>query len=348
MRVHSLRAVLFGALVVVAVPRAARADGPADVATAKDLFDCGRDLRARGDCAEALPLFQKAYVLYPVGLGSLRNIAVCQESLSHFAAARTTWLELRRAAASSDDAKYAGWGDDADCAMARLAPKVAAVTVDVAVGDEGEAPRAPTPEDGILVTIDGDPLPRERLGAAVDHDPGIVVVRAEGASLYAPDEETVTLNAGEARHITLRVALAAAAQAPTPRPQADDAAPTPEPESPASHGSPLRAAAWVSAGIGVAGLAGTAVAFGLRQTALASLNSECPGHASGPCPVSEHDAVTSDINRGQTASTLLNVFLVAGIAGSVASLVLFTVGHSTPHPSAVLLTPAGVSAAGSF
>jgi hypothetical protein len=345
-RVHSLRAIAFGALVLVAAPRAARADGAPDAAGAKDLFDRGRDLRARGNCADALPLFQRAYALYPPGLGSLRNIAVCQEVLGHFASARSTWLELRRAVSSTDDPKYAGWGEDADRAMAHLAPKVAALTVDVAVVDAGEVPRPATPEDGIVVSVDGKPLPPERLGAPVDHNPGTIVVRAEGPTLATPDEEIVTLGAGDAKRLTLRVALATAP--PSPKPAADEEAPPPVLDAPAQGASPVRTAAWVALGVGVAGLAGTATSFVLRQSALSDLNAACPGHASGPCPASSRDAVNSALQRGQTASTLLNVFLAAGIAGTAASFVLFTVGRSTPHASAVVITPAGVGATGTF
>ncbi|HEY8089995.1 MAG TPA: hypothetical protein VIF09_19170, partial [Polyangiaceae bacterium] len=50
-------------------PAVALADPVAD---AKDLFTRGRELRTRGDCTGALPLFRKAYELYPAGLGSER------------------------------------------------------------------------------------------------------------------------------------------------------------------------------------------------------------------------------------------------------------------------------------
>jgi hypothetical protein len=60
------------------------ADPPAE---AKELFAHGRESRLRGDCAGAIPLFQKAADVYPAGLGSLRNIAECEETLGRYAAA---------------------------------------------------------------------------------------------------------------------------------------------------------------------------------------------------------------------------------------------------------------------
>src|ERR1700761_8656544 len=75
-------------------PRAARADSAAE---AKELFGHARELRGHGDCAGAVPLFRKAYEMYPAGLGSLRNLAECEESLQKFASARHAWLDLKQA-----------------------------------------------------------------------------------------------------------------------------------------------------------------------------------------------------------------------------------------------------------
>src|ERR1700723_2508385 len=134
---RSLSAALLGALLASAPPCVAWADGAADAASAKDLFERGRDLRSHGNCADALPLFQKAYALYPPGIGSLRNIAVCQEALGHVASARAAWL-----------------------------------TVDLSVLDSSGAATHTSASDGVGVSIDGRPLAKERLGAAIEHDPG--------------------------------------------------------------------------------------------------------------------------------------------------------------------------------
>ena len=48
---------------------------------AKDLFARGRELRNKGDCANASPLFYKAWRIFPSGLGNLRNYAECEEQL---------------------------------------------------------------------------------------------------------------------------------------------------------------------------------------------------------------------------------------------------------------------------
>jgi hypothetical protein len=69
----------------------------ADPLAAKDLFAQARWRRLQAQCARSLPLFRRANDMYPAGLGSLRNIAECEEELGHFASARRAWLDLQRA-----------------------------------------------------------------------------------------------------------------------------------------------------------------------------------------------------------------------------------------------------------
>jgi hypothetical protein len=69
----------------------------ADPLDAKDMFAQARGLPLQGQCARSLPLFRRAYAMYPAGLGSLRNIAECEEELGHFASARRAWLDLQLA-----------------------------------------------------------------------------------------------------------------------------------------------------------------------------------------------------------------------------------------------------------
>jgi hypothetical protein len=352
-KVHSLHAALFGGLMALALPWDARADGGTEAANApnaqgapnpgaaKDLFERGRDLRARGDCAGALPFFQKAYAVYAPGLGSLRNIAVCQEALGHFASARDAWAELKRAVGASTESKYAGWSDDADHAIARLAPKVARVTIDLAVVDPGGEPAS---TDGVDVTIDGQALTKDRVGDPIDRDPGTFVVRAAGAGLLAPDEQTVVLAAGESKHVPLRVTLAAA---PPPRsPGAEPSAAVGEREEHGHHGSTARTGAWVALGIGVAGVAGAVASAVVRQSALSDVNANCGGNLAA-CDASKQSTVTSEMNRGRTASTLLTVFGAVGIVGIGTGITLFTI--SRPQAQAALtLSPTGVGAVGTF
>lgn len=356
MRVSSLStALLVGALAAGAAPRSARADSGADVESAKELFEHGRNLRAHGNCADALPLFQKAYSLYPAALGSLRNVAVCDEALGRSTSARAAWLELRRALVGNSDPKYAGWSDDADHAVLRLAPKVATLTVDVVVAGSPSNPGRPAaPADGIDVTVDGHALGREQLGAAIERDPGRVVVRAVGASGVTPEEVTLTLGAGETRRIALRVLIASASPERVASATTAEAAAGPEPQpqpapAAATHHSSLRTGAWVAFGAGAAGLLGTAISFSMRQSALSALGRDCQWYATMACDPASQASVTSDVNQGRTATTLLNVFGTVALAGVTTGVVLYTLSaRDSGHKTAFVVTPTSAAAVGAF
>jgi hypothetical protein len=345
-RFHSLGVVLFGAVVATASPsmaRAANTTDAADAASAKDLFEHGRDLRARGNCADALPLFQKADSVYPPGLGSLRNTAVCQETLGRFASARGSWLELRRAVAASNDTKYAGWLEDCDRAASRLAPKVARLTTDLSVFAAGGQA---TGNDDVDVTVDGQPLSRDRLGVAIEHDPGSYVVRATGAAVSVPGQETIDLAAGDDKRVSLRVTVTRPSS-----PLADEeAAGEPAPSSRNEEGgSPaMRTAGWIAIGAGGVGIVGAAVSLVLRQSALGNLKNSCPDYAKAPCNPSFQSTVTSDVKLGRTASTLLTVFGIMGGAGAIAGIALLTASGPHRTQTALVLTPTGVGAEGTF
>jgi hypothetical protein len=333
-RFHSLAVVLCGAVVAGTVPSVARAQdavsapGEVSAASAKDLFERGRDLRGRGDCAGALPLFQKAYALYPLGLGSLRNIAVCQELLGRFASARDSWLELKRAVSGNNDSKYAGWNEDADRAVSRLAPKVARLTTDLTVLSPGGDP---TPDAPVDVTIDGQPLARDRVGVAVEHDPGAYVVRASGPGVSTPDQQTILLAAGDNKRVALRVtaSLPSASSSPSSDASAPALAVTPSRDQPSA--SPMRTAGWIALGLGGAGLVGAVASFVV-----------------GPCAPSSRSTVLSDVSRGKTASTLLTVFGAVGVVGVITGVALVTSSRSHSAQTALVLTPTGVGAMGTF
>src|SRR4029077_10004982 len=186
-------------------PSAAHADDGA--ADAKDLFAQGRQLRAHGDCTNAIPLFRRAYEVYPVGLGSLRNLAECQEAIGHFASAHGTWLDLGRALLQHAEPRYAGWAQDAERGAARAASKVATLTVEVTGTPPGAAPGDP---DGLEVTLNGEALSPSLLGTALERDPGKVLIRVTGRQIGAPREQWVELSEGQVRRVVVDLSVAPA------------------------------------------------------------------------------------------------------------------------------------------
>jgi hypothetical protein len=331
------------AVAICVAPSVVRADPASD---AKDLFARGRDLRAAGNCADAVSLFRKASDLFPSGLGSLRNLAECEEQLGHFASSRRAWLDLKRALVTEDAHKYDGWSQDAENAATRLAPKVTHLTVDVNAVDPGGAT---ADASALEVTLDGEPLPIALLGTSLERDPGRHVVRVSGARVHDPQQKVVDLLTGDAVRVALRVVVASAKVDPNdvvPAAQsaqgvrgaaaADDDA--------SRRGATRRTVGWIAVGVGGASLVGAAISFAVRQSALDDVNGSCASHTG--CST----ALAPTASRGQTASVLFDVFAPVGLVcvGGGLSLVL----TSTPaaQTTGLVITPhlGGASATWSF
>jgi hypothetical protein len=295
-----------GAAVAIAALSAAptaRADAESD---AKDLFARARDLRSGGDCAGAVPLFRKAYKVYPNGLGSLRNVAECEESLGHYASSRRAWLDIKRALVTlPDDPKYAGWDKDATDAAARLQPKVATVFVDVVVkSPQGEGPA--NEKSGVEVFVNGENLGTNLVGTPLERDPGNYRLRVQ-AQYAQPVETEVALTAGDAKHVTLRLVQ-------TP------------PEKPAEMvdtGQGKRTAGIVLMGVGAAALIGSGVTFLIRNGAKSDVDNQCSTHTN--CD----PALKDTVDKGKLMSTLTTILFPVGLVAGAAGIGLFVWGNNS-------------------
>lgn len=300
-----MRSLLFSpallALAMLAEATPARSDEASD---ARDLFERARTLRAGGDCASAVPLFKKAYEIFPTGLGSLRNWAECEEELSHFSSSRRAWLELKRALLLDRSPKYTGWDHDTEEAAARLAPKVAKLTVHV----KGASPSE------LTVTINDEKIAPALLDTALERDAGHYTIIARGRD-GEPVTQSIDLATGESKSIELTVAVAHAPAAVA------SSTPTPHPAA----ANPLRTLGWIGVIAGGAALVGAGISLGIRQSALGSLSSACPRYQTEPCPTS----VASTVSEGRTASLLVDVLGIGGAVLAVTGVVL--VLTSSPH-----------------
>jgi len=310
------------------------------VADAKDLFARGRELRAHGGCAQAVPLFRKAYALYPSGLGSLRNVAECEESLGNFASARRAWLDLSRALLEHPASRYEGWADDAKQAAARLEPRVAHLTIEV----PGNALPGASPGAGaVTVTVNGEPLPSDLFGMALERDPGRYVVAWSGAGVAVAREVVVVLASGESKRIAVpRAGGVNDLQTISERPGHD----TPPAAAAGKGASWQEPAAWGALGIGAAGLIGLGVGLGLYQSNHDKVTTACPNLH---CPTaSAQQSIQGAENEGKTAATLVNIFAVVGAVGVASGIVLFATRHREGTHASLVVTPAGVSVVGRF
>ena len=341
-RFHALPAAALG-LALFTSAAAAHASPESD---AKDLFARARDLRAQSQCATASPLFAKAWRLYPEGLGSLRNLAECEEELRHYAAARRSWLDLKRALnTKSTDPRYEGWDADATEAAARLRPRVATMVVDVQVKTaKGES--LATEATGVELFVDGEALGKSLVSTPIERDVGLHRIRVVLADAE-PVEQNVVLGAGENPHVVTRLVVKeptapVVAVAPVVVPVAQPIAPPAPPPDP---GHPTRRAfGYVLASAGLGALVGSAVTFTLRSAAQREVDDACPTRTN--CP----ESLRSSFDRGHTMSMLTNVLLPVGAVGMVGglALVLSSRGKTTTTTAKINVAPGGVGVSGSF
>ena len=202
---------------------------------------------------------------------------------------------------------------------ASLVALLEAETARVTVAMPDDAP------DGTEVRLDGALLAADRWGRAIDVLPGAARVEATapGRRAFVGDVET---HPGEARAVTVRLDVDA------PLAPGDRAA------------RPRRASAgpWVLVGVGVAGVAASAVLFGLRASALSDRDVIC-GSTTGEC-AGTADAVQRAMQREDDAVSLTTwsrVALGAGLAGVVSGGLWWILARpSTPQPAAALsVTP---------
>lgn len=278
----------------------------------KTFFAQGRQLRTAGNCADAIVAFRRALEAFPQGLGALRNIAECEEQLGQFASARNDWWSLRRAVLQSSEPRYEGWEKDAEQGYARLATKVAKITIRIHGADPAQT----------QVTLDGKPLDPRLLGVELERDLGPHTVQASYGGA-APVIEKRTLSAGSNEVVTLEIPTSTAQKMGPGAPGTITAPPPPpDPIKPK-----LRTAGLISFTVGGMGLIGTATAIIVRQGALAEIDKTCSSH--DECPKSLEGANS----RGQAASTLANVFGSLAVIGVGAGVALWIVGSSPPSPS---------------
>ena len=307
------RSLPFGACLVVGLTVASAAQAGEE--ESKTLFAQGRELRLQGKCADAVGAFKKALETYPDGLGSLRNVAECEEELSRFASARRSYWALRTAAMKSTETKYEGWDKYASDAFSRLGPKVPKLVVRIR-----NAPKSAT------VRVDGRPIDASLLDTEIEQDVGEVEVLLENGAAPLASKQVI-LQQGKTTEVTLEAPAGSA-----------DPSPTKPPESPSEGPGPLVIAGGVSLGVAGLSLVGMFVSVGVRGGALTAVEDACPA-LSGCSP-----SLQGDVDTGQTASTLVNVFAIgAGVLGA-AGVGLVTAGFLTadsdPQAASLEIVPA--------
>ena len=267
-------------------------------AAAQKAFDEGQAFYDKGQHEEAIARFREAYAATKSPNARLM-IASCLLAQGKLVEAyeELTATRIEAAALAEQQPKYERARDSAAAELAALEPKVAKVIVALA-----------QPE-GARVTLNGQPLPADKLGLAIPVLPGTVVVEVEpqkGARMVR--EEKVV--GGHTK--TIFVAPGAEGGPDKDKPVA--------PPPPVTTGGGVRIAGYVVAGLGVVGLgvfgATTAMAKGKYDT----LVEECGGKR---CTDPRYGSV---IDEGKQLDTIALGSLVGGAVGVAAGALMIALG----------------------
>jgi hypothetical protein len=307
-----------------------------DSAVAQALFERGVAALEAGELDAACPALAESHRLDPRP-GTLFALAECEVRAGKVASAfghYQDYLGLISRLSAEQQERHAERAASAREQTRALRPQVPTLTLVL--------PAAAPP--GLLVERDGITLRGPALGVALPIDPGehVVVTRDSAGN---ETRATVTIVAGEALRLELRVPEAAAEQAPPavatplmlPPPQ-----PTPDP--PAStheRPSPLRTWGWIAGGIGASGVIVGSVAGGVALAKKGEVSDHCRGEECDSTGKRAADA-------GQSAATVSTVAFGLGLVGLGTSLVLLLTSDTEASASTKLRPNVSVGADRAF
>jgi hypothetical protein len=238
------RWVLLVVLVVAALwPREAAAEA-VDPAGAEALFQKGRDAMVIEDYDAACQFFAESLVL-DQAVGTVMNLATCEEKRGHLTASWERWHQALRLLDPHDDRVLF-----AEDQLSSISGRLAHLTVRLSGASAKD----------VTIHRDGVVLGEATLGEELPVDPGAHVVTVEGER-YEPRSYTITLASGESGEL----AVSPGAAKPLPRKPPDD--------------GPIktrRIAAYASFGVGAVGLAAAIVTGLLLPAQDQKVDDNCP------------------------------------------------------------------------
>jgi hypothetical protein len=303
-----------------------------DLARARERFKEGAASQAAGDFARALEAY-KEVALVKSSAQVRFNIATCEEKLGDYVRAMGSYrLALTEATKSnSKDIEKA-----VQQALADLEPRIPMLLV-----KRGEGA-------GVAeVTLDGRPLANPSIGVEFPVNPGPHSIAATSTDRL-PWSGEVTLADRDHKTLTLVLKLKPAPPPPPPPEAGKPDGETPDTPPPPTGTNKMKVAGFVVGGLGVVGLVVSGVFFGMRQSAISTLDGECgPTHMS--CPAS----ALSTKNSGATDATVSTAMFVTGLGLAAVGGILIGVSSRSkpkaPPPEAgLVLTPGGAALRGTF
>lgn len=279
-------------------------------ATARALFQEGRELSDKGQFALACPKFEESDRLLP-GLGTKFNLAACYERQGKLASAWSLYLGVAAIARSQNDAERDGVATERARA---LLPRLMRLVIDVP--EEAQVP-------GLEVLRDGQRVGQPQWGTALPVDAGRheLSARAPGYDEWRGSVEC--LKEGATQHTLV----------PVLRKSALAAAPGPDVPSSSDGMSKGRVAAWSMGGVALVA-AGVGTFFGASSlSAKGDADKLCD--ALNRCSAAGLAAREDAISRGNVAT---GAFVVSGVALAVGVVLLLTSSPSAPPKRDLALT----------
>jgi hypothetical protein len=316
---------------------------------AQKVYAQGVDHYRAGRLLEALAAFRASYAM----VRSPNSHLMIARALRDHGSLVEAYVEYGEVVAEADsasahDPKYDKASQDARAERASLRERLTMLTVQVN-----------EPPDDLRIAVGDRTIDKARWGEAVPVSSGAIVARATSAGRPEQRRELAAVPGGNlvVRFDFGRLAPASdampvgteglsretlGAASAFPRGDAIPDIPRQPPRAPPP--APDRTWAYVSFGLGAAGLA-TFVTFGaINQAAFNDLQKKCPGGHCGP------DAA-ADVDRGRQAQTIANVGLgVALVGGTLGAIVLVSTrapeqrGEEVAHrPGRVTLTDLSIA-----
>jgi hypothetical protein len=305
---------------------------------AQSVYAQGVDHFRAGRLLEALAAFRASYDMVPspnshlMIARTLRDHADLVEAYTEYG---KVILEADKAAAR--DAKYARAAQASRAERAKVRARLTLVTIYVK--------NAP---DDLRVVLADKPIEKDSLGRAIPILPGRVAARATSAG-GEQHQELAAVPGGDFIVTFDFAAPALASGGPVvssgskeaavetgPFPPGNGIPDIPRQPAPAPPPPPDRTWAYVSFGVGAAGLATFVTFAAINQSTFNSLQSKCP---SGQCAPS----MSADVDKGRRAQTIANVGFGVALAGATVGCILLVNGGSAqPKPEELARRPGKV------
>lgn len=307
----------------------AEEDSATETAAARTLAVDGLKLAQAGKCQEAIPKLERAEKLHHSAI-VLSRLGECQVSEGKLVEGTEMLRKvLREPLPANPSPALSKAYERAQTVLDSAKPKIAGLTVSIAVPPGAE----------LRLTVDGSVVANTLVDSELPADPGDHVVEASAPG-YLKASARVTLGSADKKTVTLKLEADPNAPAPAvnPGPEANPgtaqqaapvaaaAAVAPPPEAP--HKSPNRVPAFISWGVGLAGV-GVGTAFGvMAMKDKQNLEGQCPNNS---CPPSR----SGDVDSAKQKGNISTIAFAVGGAGLVLGTVLyFTLGSSSSESHA--------------